>query len=66
MGLFFEVVVVGLILGLWARTVLERHWSRQEPGWHDVGVPVDEAAWAEIIAGLGEGRTPDGRPGTHG
>jgi hypothetical protein len=57
MGLFFEVIIVG-VMAWWLGGVALRSWRERraersgEPGAHDAGVWVNEARWARIVAEL--------------
>jgi hypothetical protein len=57
MGLFFEVIIVGVGAWFLCRAAL-RSWRDRgaersaEQGAHDEGVWVNEARWARIVAGL--------------
>jgi hypothetical protein len=59
MGLFFEVIIVGVAVW-WLGLAALRAWRARpaegsaEPGSHDAGVWVNEPRWMQIVAELEE------------
>ncbi|HEY7485831.1 MAG TPA: hypothetical protein VH912_15300 [Streptosporangiaceae bacterium] len=67
MGMFFEVIIVGVAIW-WLGRLAFRYWKARQAdraaatGAHDAGVWVNEVRWAEIVAGLEN----DLKPGEQG